>query len=904
MATNFHPPFQCTKSSWRGAKNGANTLLLLLFALLADPVKASILPEQLASSAISTVRLGDWQDRTRLVLEGISGMRAEIDHGGSATELSLLFQFPAEHDFPAWLEQVIPADHPAIQDVEVLTLESNNARVKFHFYSPVSVNIFDLRPMEGFEFRLVLDFYELYGVFEEQWLDVFINGRAGFGTVLALSILEHDVLVSAQDLERWRVALPEQPYTMIYGDAFYSLRQLGINYQINSRQLQINIEVPPAQFARIQMHGTRRPPPELTPSSLGAFFNYDLNAVHREDDLSAAGLFELGVFNRWGSGSSRVLTRNNSEFHDSDSIRLDTQWRYDNPKRMTTLTIGDSISRTASWNRSARFAGVQWGTNFSTQPEMLILPTLSFVGEASQPSTVDLYINDALRYRSDVPAGPFSIDELPTITGYGEARLVVTDILGREQIIEQNYLSNRRLLRGGLHDYSVELGYVRQNYGLESNDYGPALVSALHRYGVSNNLTSEFHAQATSEQQALGIGAAYRLPVNLLLHGALAYSNSDEQQGQLVNLGIQIQRRRLNFGIDAEIASNNFERFGSSSFNLVPSQQLRAFSSYSTGPGRTLSLSYTEQQYRQRSDVKFINAGYSVQLARFASLRLSALHFFDDRDTRFNLTLNIPLGWNRTNVTVSALNRGETTSGYAQIQRGLPSGTGVGYRFRQGFTERDQSLASVRYQNNYARYSLEHSQRQSLTATRASTRGGFTFMHGQLSASRQLNRSFALVQLPDFPNVRVYADNQEIGRTNSQGNAMVPRLRPYQRNRIRIEQADLPLNANIESLEQEVAPYYRSGIKVAFPVRLSRDAFFRIEMPNGDPVPIGATATNARGEQFTVGHRGEVFITDMDETNDIQVQWARQRCSFALTVPRSDDALLDLGTITCQPTTP
>ncbi|RUO28081.1 hypothetical protein CWE12_12735 [Aliidiomarina sedimenti] len=896
MATNSHAPFSWTKFLSILVFTGC-----CLLSLVTSPAVARPLFSQPVASAISTVRLGDWQDRTRLVLEGVSGMSAEIEHGSSATELSLLFYFPEEHDFPNWLEQVIPGDHPALQRVQISDLQSKSARVRFHFHSPVSLNIFDLRPMEGFQFRLVLDFYQLAKVSSEQWLDVFINNKGGFGTVLALTTLDHDVFLAGSDLERWRIELPAEAYVTHYQQPYYSLRQLGVRYQINPQQLQLNIEVPAAQFARLRLRGHERERPQLTASSLGAFFNYDLNATEREDDLSASGLLELGLFNRWGSGSTRVLARNESEYHEQGVIRLDTQWRYDNPERMTTLIVGDSISRSASWNRATRFAGVQWGTNFSTQPEMLTMPTLSFVGEASQPSTIDLFINEALRFRTEVPAGPFSIDDLPAITGYGEARMVVTDILGREQVIQQNYFANRRMLRAGLHDYSIELGYIRQNFGLRNDDYGPGMVSGLHRFGLTNNFTSEVHLQATTEQQLGGVGASYTLPWNSLVHAAVATSYGDGRRGQLLSIGMQYQRRRFNFGIDAEIASDNFERVGSTRFAFVPRQQLRAFSSYSTARSGTLSLSYTEQDFRTRQGIQFINAGYSIQFARFVSLRFSALHYLDDEDTRFNLTLSVPLGWNRTSASVSAQNRGDDTSGYAQLQRSLPSGTGVGYRLRQGLSERDLSLASIQYQNDHARYSMDISKRQDMTATRAGLRGAFTLMHGQLSASRQLNRSFALVQLPDFPNVRVYADNQLVGRTNDKGNAMIPRLRPYQRNRIRIEQADLPMNATIDSLEQEVAPYYRSGIKLEFPVRLTRSAFFRILLPNGEPVPVGATASSTNDNSFMVGHRGETYMTALQERNEVHVRWGRQRCSFVLSVPLSDDALLDLGTATCHP---
>ncbi|KYB45530.1 hypothetical protein AB664_06960 [Brucella anthropi] len=60
------------------------------------------------------------------------------------------------------------------------------------------------------------------------------------------------------------------------------------------------------------------------------------------------------------------------------------------------------------------------------------LPELS--GSAAVPSTVDVYVDNAQRASRSVPSGPFSITNLPIVTGSGMARLVVRDALGRETV--------------------------------------------------------------------------------------------------------------------------------------------------------------------------------------------------------------------------------------------------------------------------------------------------------------------------------------------------------------------------------------------------------------------------------------------------------------------------------------
>ena len=82
-------------------------------------------------------------------------------------------------------------------------------------------------------------------------------------------------------------------------------------------------------------------------------------------------------------------------------------------------------------------------TLFSSQLPKRPVPVLS--GMSSAPSTVELYVNDALRQTSRVPTGPFAIDNFPLLTGSGQARIVVRDLLGRETVLVQDFFTHSSL---------------------------------------------------------------------------------------------------------------------------------------------------------------------------------------------------------------------------------------------------------------------------------------------------------------------------------------------------------------------------------------------------------------------------------------------------------------------------
>lgn len=130
------------------------------------------------------------------------------------------------------------------------------------------------------------------------------------------------------------------------------------------------------------------------------------------------------------------------------------------------------------------------------------LPTLR--GEASLPSTVDVFVNNSQRLQGRVQPGPFDISDLPLVTGQGEIRTVVRDLLGREQVVVQPYYISPSLLKPGLSAYSVETGFLRLNYGTESNRYGRAMVAGTWRNGVTPTFTQEWRGEFTRRQQAAG----------------------------------------------------------------------------------------------------------------------------------------------------------------------------------------------------------------------------------------------------------------------------------------------------------------------------------------------------------------------------------------------------------------
>lgn len=192
-------------------------------------------------------------------------------------------------------------------------------------------------------------------------------------------------------------------------------------------------------------------------------------------------------------------------------------------------------------------------------------------------------------------------------------------------------------------------------------------------------------------------------------------------------------------------------------------------------------------------------------------------------------------------------------------------------------------------------------------ATRAGGRGTVGWVGGLGFASRPVGQaSVAVVQVGDLAGVPVLRAHQVVAVTNADGRAFVPGLVPWQANEIEIDPVDLPLDVEVTHTVQRITPYARSGVVVDFGLRRTRQALLVLHQRDGTPVPVGAKVRLLpEGPSFLTGRRGETWLTDLAETQRIQVQWPQGGCTLALAVPSSSDGTpARIGPLACEPGSP
>ena len=741
---------------------------------------------------------------------------------------------------------------------------------------------------------------------DQMWLAVSVNGQAWDGTAFVLGEPRGRVWVRAADLASWHLPVPKTGSRTRDGETFYPLDALtGLSSRVDEPTQTLVIEAPANLFDRVRVAGVTNDYVPAPPPPLGGFLNYDAIAQTVAGETSANGLLEASVFGRAGAAVTRFIERYQQN-QPTQSVRLDSTWTLDRPQSAASLRVGDSITGASRWwGGAVRFGGIQWASNFATRPGLITLPLPTVGGESALPSTLELYVNDALRLRENVPEGPFTVNDVPVVTGDGQIRLVVRDMLGREQVITQSYYASPRLLRPGLHEYSIEAGAVRENFGLVSNDYGRALVVGTDRFGVTDRFTAEVHGEVLTDQQTAGLAGGLLFRRIGIVSAALAGSHSAQGAGYLMSLGFERTARRFGFGANAQLASAEFAQIGLVPGERVPRLMSQLFANVALGRRGSLSFLGARQDFRDRPSIEIASVRYGVDLRGLGYVSCSALRTLQgQRDTLLGLNLTRSLGATR-NTSANLSSQASGTSGEVQVQQSLPAGTGMGYRVRANAGQMSGVYGDLAYQNDVGTYQLEAEQLRGMMMARASVTGGLAMLGGHAFASREIDSSFAVAQVGGEPNVRIYRDNQLVGHTDEDGYAILPGLRAYQDNVIRIEQADLPLDIEVDAMQVEAIPHYRSGVLLKFPVARAYGAVLKVVQENGVPLPSGAlVSATGGGEPAPVGMNGEVYVTRLGDQNHLRATWKEHACEFDAAFTQGDDPLPHLGPFTCKASAP
>lgn len=688
-----------------------------------------------------------------------------------------------------------------------------------------------------------------------------------------------------------------------------SLPGLHSEYDSQGQRLLLNV---PANWLPEQWVGSRQAYPQTEArTSFGGLLNYDLY-LNDTDDAGTylAAWNEVRLFDSWGTLSNtgqyrRTLSGAGNGSLNNGYRRYDTTWRYSDDVQMLTYEAGDLVSGALPWSNSVRLGGVQLSRDFGVRPDLVTYPLPQFAGEAAVPSSVDLFINGYKSSSADLQPGPYTLTNIPFINGAGEAVVVTTDALGRQVSTTVPFYVTSTLLQKGLTDFSVTAGTLRRDYTVRDFGYGPGVTSGSLRYGLSDSLTLESHAEASDSLTLGGVGGNLRLGNFGVLNTALSQSRFDGDGGQQLSFGYQYSSQRYSLAYqrmqrheryaDLTVVDSPYASLSQRSEQVTLSLNLERYGSLGAG--------YFDVRAADDSRTRLLNLTWSKSLWGNSSFYLSANREIGDSDWAMQAQLVIPFDLRGSLSIGNERSKAGENRQRVNYSRSVPSEGGIG--FNLGYAHGDgpayrQADLTWRLQSVQLQAGVYGSSEAQSRWADAS--GSLVWMDRQVFAANRIDDAFVVVSTGGYRDIPVRYENQLVGQTDKNGHLLVPWSSAYYRGKYEIDPLNLPANVQSPNVEQRIAVRRGSGYLLEFPLSRIIAASVVLVDARQQELPLGSSVQHEQsGTWAVVGWDGLVYLENLAPQNTLHVTLADgQSCSVQFPVDMQQQQVPLIGPLLCQ----
>lgn len=718
-----------------------------------------------------------------------------------------------------------------------------------------------------------------------------------------------------------------------FGDPHVSLTSLApaLTYTLDRNALVLRLTAAGTLFQSTVVTFQAARPPELEYlRAPGLFINYGATV---QPNLKPALATEAGLSIGGALLSSSVTRTGDQRFRPGlTSLTIDDR------SRMRRVVIGDTFAPPSLLGSSALVAGMSIRRQFSLDPYHVPFPLPSVEGVVSTPATAEVYVNDNLVRQQNLSPGAFQLQRLPATTGLGDVRVVVRDLLGREQTFGGAYYLTSRVLRPGVGEYGYLVGFARTD-GLDRGlAYRTLTASASHRVGVTRWLTLGFAGEGSPHVVDVGPAVNMRMWRLGEIAGAASISRSEQRTGGAVSGSYVIVAHpfsatlsgthigptysSLSLGVNDPRQVDRFNASVGVTLGRLASVSLRR--SFDAGLLPTAVDPRTHQQYMPPSDANALqsvsvfespaqlrdSAVFTLRVGAQARLAVAVTHVAragTARPSRWQGygSLSVFLG-SRTVATVTHSRADSDGSTSVDLQRSLPVGRGVGYRLLGDTANAGSWTGLLQAQGPYGRVSLRQTALSGRQSSSVDVSGGMVLTGGEAHFTRRVDDGYALVRVRAGSGIRVYVNDQIVGRTNSRGTALVPALLSYLGNPIRIADEDVPLEFELGRTRALVAPPWRGPAIVTFAAvplhgitgRLVLVRAGREVVPAFGRLVVGTDDMNLVSP---IGEHGEFFVDRLAPGPHAgRLEFEGRTCAVRLQIPAVTAIITDIGVVTCH----
>lgn len=672
----------------------------------------------------------------------------------------------------------------------------------------------------------------------------------------------------------------------------------GATFRLDERTLTLRIDVPLSAFRGTELDLAQRAPANIVyRRDTSAFFNYAPRLVGFKH---AQAYGEAGV-----SAGGALLFSSASISEGYGAVRGLSNVTIDEREDLRRWIAGDSVVTSGPLGGAVTLGGLSVGRSFDLDPYLARVPTLSTTGTVVTPSTLDVYVNGALVRREPVAPGAFTVQNLPVPSGAGATRYVLRDVFGREQSFGSPYYAAGGLLRPGLVDYGFAGGLRREDLAADSFGYTTPAGMGRYRAGITRSLTLGARGEIAPGLATGGPTATVGLPFGQV-EMAAAGSTANGRGGLAGLLSYVYTSRRFGVGAVGRVATDAYSNVSMPPAQDRPLVDASAFLSVPVGRRVTISNDYALSRTRDGNGNARIGIATTVQIDRSLSFSANASRsVLSDGTAPFDTYASLTYVFaNGTSASANARTRASEVAATAEVNRPFPVTTGVAYRasVTRGSVDEGHAMAAVQTEIGRAQASVDAWEGRPATVTLEGAGSIIAVDGGGVFLARPVTSGFAVVQVPGVENASVDLNNHEVARTNRSGNAVVLNVLPYYGNRLRVGGGDLPLDVDVASDEQIVAPPYRGGVLVRFAAK--RTAFVRgtlkVRSPWGVRIPKYGEL-RVEGMISPIGDDGTFELEEIAAgRHPARIVDADGACELTIEVPLARGPVTHLESVECS----
>ncbi|MBB1627544.1 fimbria/pilus outer membrane usher protein [Achromobacter sp. UMC71] len=560
----------------------------------------------------------------------------------------------------------------------------------------------------------------------------------------------------------------------------------------------------------------------------------------------------------------------------------------------STFTQGDTYAQRAIPSLRATFQAGQIspaGSLFSVGtlrglqlfPEYALRQTqasgVNFNGIANSQSRIEVRQLGTLILMTQVPAGAYTITDVPIISGNSDLEVQVISTNGERQqftVPAASFGAVRNTTAQGL---SIAVGRYQASRGSDSQT--PLVATASNGWNLGSRSTLSAGALLSAPYRALAVTIAASptdaLSGSIGVRASSAVADGAKRQGQQIAATLSVSpMERLSTNFSATWQTDGYRDMAQVlQRSDTPHTASRASQTYTAGVSwfqptlGAISASYTASRLagldatRQRATLSWSRSFGRTSVTLSAAKDLSA----DTRarsDNQYFLTLSFPLGSASAGVYASkAGNSSAIGASYSDTVSPQFSYSLASSVANPGNAV--NSSASIDALPRYTHVNLSANRdAQGSVSTNWGLQGSVVAAGGAVAFSPyEVGDTFGIAKVGDLGGVQLQTPAGPAW-TDAWGHAVIPGLPAYSESSVEINTTSLPRNANLPNGVQSVKPARGSVQVVDFNLRqVQRYLLSAVSAADQQPLAERLPVMDARGNLITlVGKGGQIFLDD------------------------------------------